>query len=1187
MKNSKLSFLVFLLLGFMFCFSNFVRADYQIEGCIASWDFDEPDGNIAFDGSGNGYNAELKNGASRSDDGALSLDGIDDYAETPFILNPANGPFSAFVWVKREGTLESLICQADGDGIGRTWLYVSEDGTLSTSLGGNELISDVYLKPNVWKQVGFVWDGEKRYLYVDGVLVGSDSQETVAMQSSNGGLYIGAYKELESEFYWQGNIDEVCIYDRALAASEIRNMSIKPGIMGWTETYMPEGSEAKPYLIQNMEDFERFASNSVFWDAGVHVKLECNIDLNGYEFDNSVIAPNYLVSGIINQQEPVEYVYYNGVFNGNGHEISNMSIINTNTYVGDPWSNISYIPSIGLFSDLGENAIVKNLFINTSEITSYSGDIGILAGVSSGRIENCHVTDSMLLNYGESVGGLVGVSYGTITKSSSKDVYIISYVNDIDAISTSYYEGTGGLVGVVRGPDSGIGRVRYSFATGEIYGINKVGGLVGYSSLGDFSDCYSQCDVAGDEDVGGFIGYMQYGEINRCYSIGKVFTSETSNTGYSGVLCSFYGGGVADESALRNNLWDREATDNIDYPYWELNFLPKGLTTSEMYNRSSYAELGWEFEPLTDRIYWVEQADDYPILSWEVDLNYDTVPVVDVVEGESGTAKLTLISPVSNNWEISGFVNCSWIKSVIPESGSITGFGQATINIEVDSSGLGVGGYCCEMLCSSNTGAEFVIPVILNVNERVDLGEFAKMANCWLEHEDSPDKSYRNVDWNWDGVLNIGDLAILAENWLGQYDYISSDLLLNWNFDTEQSCLALDSSGNNFNGILRNGPEWSDGSWMSFDGENDYITSEFILNPADGPFSVFAWIRGGDYNNVIVSQVDGVGTGRAWLYKDQYGRLASELGNRYLATGILLDYGKWNLVGLVWDGSRRHLIIDGIEVGRDGNTMSNLETCNGNMYFGAYKNLDKKHFWDGQIDDIRIYRHAFTADELHNIIALRTDGAEMFAHYKFDTLENQISQDSVGNNDGTVFGDVHTVSGVDGEAASFDGDGDYVEIPLVYNPAANDIFGVFAWVKGGGVNRCILSQKNGSNYDEQNGTGIGRALLYISSDGKLGTSLEAENWSHLQSSTEWDAENWHHVGLVWDGSRRVLYIDGIVTASDTGSIGSIKQCDGNLLIGAYKSLESVNFWNGEIDDVRIYKEFLTAQEIADLASKNN
>jgi hypothetical protein len=66
--------------------------------------------------------------------------------------------------------------------------------------------------------------------------------------------------------------------------------------------------------------------------------------------------------------------------------------------------------------------------------------------------------------------------------------------------------------------------------------------------------------------------------------------------------------------------------------------------------------------------------------------------------------------------------------------------------------------------------------------------------------------------------------------------------------------------------------------------------------------------------------------------------------------------------------------------------------------------------------------------------------------------------------------------------------------------------------------------------------------------------------------------NWHRVGLVWDGSNRILYVDDIEVASDTYPSGSLI---GDLQIGAGNKLEEGSFWSGLIDDVRIYNRAVT------------
>ena len=64
--------------------------------------------------------------------------------------------------------------------------------------------------------------------------------------------------------------------------------------------------------------------------------------------------------------------------------------------------------------------------------------------------------------------------------------------------------------------------------------------------------------------------------------------------------------------------------------------------------------------------------------------------------------------------------------------------------------------------------------------------------------------------------------------------------------------------------------------------------------------------------------------------------------------------------------------------------------------------------------------------------------------------------------------------------------------------------------------------------------------------------------------------NWHRAGLVWDGSERILYVDGVEAARDLQR--EVEGSDAGLYIGAGKDLESGTFWSGLIDDVRIYNQ---------------
>jgi hypothetical protein len=125
------------------------------------------------------------------------------------------------------------------------------------------------------------------------------------------------------------------------------------------------------------------------------------------------------------------------------------------------------------------------------------------------------------------------------------------------------------------------------------------------------------------------------------------------------------------------------------------------------------------------------------------------------------------------------------------------------------------------------------------------------------------------------------------------------------------------------------------------------------------------------------------------------------------------------------------------------------------------------------------------------------------------------------------------------------------------------VFSVFAWVKGGMPSQVIFSQ-----------AGLSDWLGADTTNGSLMTELNFlfKPSLPLQSQTVITDGNWHRIGLVWDGSNRILYVDDVEVASDTYDKGYLF---GDLQIGAGKNLEPGSFFSGLIDDVRIYDRAIT------------
>ncbi|MHC4631152.1 MAG: MBL fold metallo-hydrolase [Planctomycetota bacterium] len=216
-------------------------------------------------------------------------------------------------------------------------------------------------------------------------------------------------------------------------------------------------------------------------------------------------------------------------------------------------------------------------------------------------------------------------------------------------------------------------------------------------------------------------------------------------------------------------------------------------------------------------------------------------------------------------------------------------------------------------------------------------------------------------------ILTVGE-TISSDNW-PQY----SPLIAHWKLDETEGSIAFDSEGNN-SGTLNGNPLWRlaggkvDGA-LEFDGTDDYISSDFVLNPADGPFSVFAWIKGGAPGQAVISQTSGAN----WLCSDaSAGNLMTEL--RHIAGRVaqppllsqtVITDGDWHRVGFVWDGSNRILYADGAEVATD--TQIGLATSDGGLYIGAGKNLEPASFFSGLIDDVRIYNEALSPEDIETL----------------------------------------------------------------------------------------------------------------------------------------------------------------------------------------------------------------------------
>jgi N-acetylneuraminic acid mutarotase len=212
-----------------------------------------------------------------------------------------------------------------------------------------------------------------------------------------------------------------------------------------------------------------------------------------------------------------------------------------------------------------------------------------------------------------------------------------------------------------------------------------------------------------------------------------------------------------------------------------------------------------------------------------------------------------------------------------------------------------------------------------------------------------------------DGVVDALDLELLMNYWHQPVD--DPTLLAHWALDETEGIIAYDSAGVN-DAVVVGGTVWQPNSGqvdgaLHLDGVDGYVVAGLVLNPVEGPFSVFAWIKGGLPGQVVIAQQFSAN----WLLADAEGNLMTELtspgrtGKPMLSQTNITD-GNWHRIGLVWDGSHRTLYIDDIAVSQD--TQDSLNGSTNGLYIGTGESMEPGTYWSGLIDDVRIYNRAVT-----------------------------------------------------------------------------------------------------------------------------------------------------------------------------------------------------------------------------------
>jgi parallel beta-helix repeat protein len=261
--------------------------------------------------------------------------------------------------------------------------------------------------------------------------------------------------------------------------------------------------------------------------------------------------------------------------------------------------------------------------------------------------------------------------------------------------------------------------------------------------------------------------------------------------------------------------------------------------------------------------------------------------------------------------------------------------------------------------------------------------------------------------------------------------------------------------------------------------------------------------------------------------------------------------------------------------GTNFNAVDTADTTSSGVYMGnqdanywdsnnfAYElGTNTAYYW--RIDEIG--PACSTKGTVWRFTTLETNGPA--AWWKFDEGTGTIAYDSVDSNNGTIYGATWTTGHING-ALSFDGINDYVDCGS--GPGNYDNITVSAWMKTS-VYGTIVSNRYSS-------TGYGTWYTLYSTGLELGGNSSGSGYINVTFNTPTLNSLWHHIVYTKDGVNHAIYIDGVLDRQFT-STADISQ-SAPLFIGKRWTSSSSPLWfNGIIDDVRIYNRALSAAEVA-------
>ncbi len=422
---------------------------------------------------------------------------------------------------------------------------------------------------------------------------------------------------------------------------------------------------------------------------------------------------------------------------------------------------------------------------------------------------------------------------------------------------------------------------------------------------------------------------------------------------------------------------------------------------------------------------------------------------------------------------------------------------------------------------------------------------------------------------------------------------LNSGLVGWWTMDGKDvtATTVTDKSGSGNNGT-RNGTTaittGKIGQAMKFDGTSGNINDATPPTVVTNDWTMSAWINPSNLNQLgsaVSNGLDNGVTGNGYAFG--LGNGAGSAGDKLqgLLPGVAwLDPGytfsranAWYHVVMQRISGVTKFYVNGIQTA---NTSALVPLTPTDFNIGSQTGL---RYFNGSIDDVRIYSRALSASEIMQLYKMgggkinKTDATRpsllsglvgWWTMDGKDVTANTTTDKSGSGNDGTRNGGIKVVKGKLGQAMKFDGSSSKITLSP-FTTGVNLTMSAWFKIANIGGQRPIL---NNYNISSQNGVYFG-----LSTGGKLFSYSLGSNPNGFEGTKVNNNNKWHFGVYTSNGVTSTFYIDGVLDKQIAqtrvaGSSGSFIGYGG----------EVADWWNGSIDDVRIYSRALSASEIMQL-----